>query len=212
MSDPSEPVRIRLDVYSDYTCPWCYIGWARLEKAVAQLTDGVTVDIDWKPLEIHPEVPPAGMPVEDLPYSPEQWAQMQRALRRAAADEGIDISRRPKVSNTHRALLAGAYVQADQPDGFAKFHEALFEAYFARGFDLGDPDVITLLAEESGLDVAALQQALEDGHSEVMLTQTAEEARRLGITSTPTFLFDRRYVAVGAQPTDELLRALNPLA
>ncbi len=77
----------------------------------------------------------------------------------------------------------------------------------------GHPSFITtVLAEESGLDVAALQQALEDGRSEVMLTETAEEARRLGITSTPTFLFEGRYVAVGAQPTEELLRALNTLS
>ena len=61
---------VNLDVFSDYTCPWCYVGWARLESALRRVPEGVNVDVRWRPYEIHAEVPPEGMPVEDLPYPP----------------------------------------------------------------------------------------------------------------------------------------------
>ncbi len=154
---------MRIDVYSDYTCPWCYVGWARLEKALGQLPHGVGVDVTWRPFEIHPEVPPEGMSVEDLPYSPEQWQQMQEALRRSAGNEGLEVGKRPLVSNTHRALVAGAYAQAEEPERFPTFHEALFRGYFAQGRDLGDPGVVADLARGSGLDVERMTDALEGG-------------------------------------------------
>jgi predicted DsbA family dithiol-disulfide isomerase len=203
------PTTVRIDVYSDYTCPWCYVGWARLEKALGQLPHGVGVDVTWRPFEIHPEVPPEGMSVEDLPYSPEQWQQMQEALRRSAGNEGLEVGKRPLVSNTHRALVAGAYAQTEEPERFPTFHEALFKGYFAQGRDLGDPGVVADLARGSGLDVERMTDALEGGRYESELTATAEQARRLGISSTPTFVFADRYSAVGAQPADVLLRAID---
>ena len=212
MSETSAAAPIRLDVYSDYTCPWCYIGWARLRKALDAIPTGIDVDVRWRPLEIHPEVPPEGMPVERLGYPPERWAAMQEALRDAAAEEGLDVSKRPEVSNTRRALAAGAHVQAEQPERFPAFHEALFEGYFARGLDLGDPDVVTALAEQSGVDRDTLDEALADGSAEAMLAETSAETRRLGITGTPTFLFGGRYVVAGAQPAELLARALVTLA
>jgi len=127
---------VTLDVYSDYTCPWCYVGWARLEKALERIGDEVAVEVTWRPFEIHPEVPEEGMPVEELGYPEEQWAAMQEALATNAAEEGLEVGNRPKVSNTHRALAAGAYVQAEEPERFPAFHEALFVGYFAEGRDL----------------------------------------------------------------------------
>ncbi len=196
---------VRLDVYSDYTCPWCYVGWARLARALARLPAGVRADVRWRPFEIHPEVPPEGMPFEDLPYTPEQWARMQRALRRSAAAEGLEVGRRPKVSNTHRALAAGAYAQAEEPDRFEAFHGGLFRAYFAEGRDLGDPGVVDGLARSCGLDAERLGEALDSGRYDPELLETARLAHVRGISGTPTFVFDDRFAAVGAQPVEQLL-------
>lgn len=203
----NEARAIRLEVFSDYTCPWCYIGWARLEKALAELPDDLRVDVEWRPFEIHPEVPADGMPVSDLPYPPDVWDRMQEALRQSAEAEGLEVGKRPKVSNTHRALAAGAYAQAEEPDRFPDFHRRLFEGYFAEGRDLGDPDVVRDLAGEVGLDVQRLGAALEDGRYDGAIQDTAADARRMGITGTPTFVFDRRLAAAGAQPSDLLLEA-----
>jgi len=200
---------VRLEVFSDYTCPWCYVGWARLEKALAGLPDEVSVDVEWRPFEIHPEVPLAGMPVEDLPYPPDVWARMQDALRRSAAAEGLDVGKRPKVSNTHRALAAGAYAQAEEPERFAGFHRRLFEGYFAEGHDLGDPAVVCRLATEADVDVSRMIEALDEGRYESTIKDTAHDARVMGISGTPTFVFDRRFAASGAQPTETLVRAFE---
>jgi predicted DsbA family dithiol-disulfide isomerase len=205
-------VAIRLEVFSDYTCPWCYVGWARLEKALAALPRGTHVAVDWRPFEIHAEVPIEGMPVEDLPYAPDVWARMQEALRASAAQEGLEVGNRPKVSNTHRALITGAYAQEREPDRFPAFHERLFKGYFAEGMDLGDPDVVDSLAEEAGLDVNAMREALEDGGYEAALSSASSDARMMGITGTPTFVFDRTFATSGAQPVEVLLRAFEEAA
>ena len=200
---------VRLEVFSDYTCPWCYVGWARLEQALARLPAGLSVEVEWRPFEIHPEVPLAGMPVEDLPYAPDVWARMQAALRESAAAEGLDVGKRPKVSNTHRALTAGSYAQAEEPEHFARFHERIFKGYFAEGQDLGDPAVITRLAMDSGIDVSRMNAALDDDRYESILVETSREARVMGISGTPTFVFDRRFATSGAQPPEVLLRAFD---
>ena len=188
------------------------MGWARLEKALAAVEGEVAVDVTWKPFEIHPEVPAEGMPVEDLGYPAEQWERMQEALAANAAQEGLEVGNRPKVSNTHRALAASAYVQAEEPGRFAEFHEALFVGYFAEGRDLGDPAVLRALAEEAGVDADAMEEALEKGRFEGVLDATTKRARALRITGTPTFVFDGRFAAAGAQPTEVLARGLRAAA
>ena len=207
--DRSVDRTVHIDVFSDYTCPWCYVGWARLESALRRVPEGTDVEVRWRPYEIHAEVPSEGMPVEDLPYSREQWAQMQEALRRSAAEEGLEVGRRPKVSNTHRALMAGEYARVEESELFPGFHEALFKGYFQEGRDLGDPNVVEDIARSSGLDVGRMTKGLDAGGYESALTETTDMARRLGITGTPTFVFDMLFASVGAQPSEALLQAID---
>jgi len=200
---------VQLEVFSDYTCPWCYVGWARLEKALTSLSREVSVDVDWRPFEIHAEVPLEGMPVEDLPYAPDVWDRMQESLRQSAASEGLSVGMRPKVSNTHRALSAGAYAQAEEPEHFPAFHERLFKGYFAEGHDLGNPGVIGELATEAGIDAARMNTALDSGGYESALADASRDAGMMGITGTPTFVFDRRFATSGAQPAEALVGAFE---
>lgn len=198
---------LRVEVYSDYTCPWCYVGLSRLDRLRERLEGRVELDVTWRPFEIHPEVPEEGMPVEELSYSEEQWERMMEELRRQAEAEGLEVGERPKVSNTHEALMAGAWAQAERPERFEAFHRALFRAYFAEGRDLGDRAVLRGVAERVGLDGDELEAALAEGAGEGELEATAREARRLGITGTPTFVFGGTHAAVGARPTQDLRRA-----
>ncbi len=200
---------VRVEVFSDYTCPWCYVGWARFEKAMRQLPDGVVADVQWRPFEIHPEVPMEGMPFEDLGYPADRWASMQEALRASAAAEGLIVENRPKVSNTHRALMAGAWAQADLPDLFPAFHERIFVGYFDEGRDLGDVQVIDSLAASVGIQVNQMHAALDQGGWEAALYDTAADARKMGITGTPTFVFNRSFAIYGAQPVHAFLRAFE---
>lgn len=204
-NETARPV-LPVSVYSDYTCPWCYIGSARLDRLKEGLRGEVDLRVEWKPFEIHPEVPQEGMPVEALPYPKAQWEAMMANLRRQAEAEGLEMSNRPLVANTHRALVASVYAQAEEPERFEAFHEGLFRAYFGEGRDLGDPAVVRTVAARSGLDAERMEAVLEEGRYEAALRETTATARRLGITGTPTFVFGERYGAVGAQPVEELRR------
>jgi len=211
ISAPDEPGTrvVPVSVYSDYTCPWCFVGLRRLERLREELPQGVELDVEWKPFEIHPEVPLQGMPVEDLGYPEERWEVMQAHLRHQAAAEGIEVGNRPKVSNTHQALAASVYAQEEEPERFASFHRRLFRAYFSEGRDLGDEGVILDVAEDAGLDVGALREALEDRRYDAALEEASRDARRRGITGTPTYVFGSRHGAVGAQPVERLRDALE---
>ncbi|MEM7417598.1 MAG: DsbA family oxidoreductase [Gemmatimonadota bacterium] len=210
--DPQAPdldaSSVVLEVFSDYTCPWCYIGWARLEQALEHFDPAHRPDVRWRPFEIHPEVPPEGMPVEALPYPPDVWARMQDALRQNAEAEGLTVGNRPKVANTHQALVASAWAQAERPELFPRFHEGLFVGYFAEGRDLGDPAELRGIAERAGLEPGAMAEVLESGRFESAIEETAAEARAMGITGTPTFVFDRRFGLSGAQPAELLAQAI----
>ncbi len=200
---------VPVTIFSDYTCPWCYIGSRRFDRLREDLPEDVELDVEWKPFEIHPEVPREGMPVEELGYPEEQWKAMQAQLRSQAAAEGLEITNRPKVSNTHEALAASARVQRETPDRFSCFHNGLFRAYFSEGRDLGQRQVILDVAEECGLDTESLDRILEEGRYDPILEETSRQARRRGVSGTPTFIFSDHYGAVGAQPVEYLRRVLE---
>lgn len=201
--------KLDVQVFSDYTCPWCYIGHARLERLRRGLRGEVDLAVTWRPFEIHPDVPAEGMPVEDLPYSREQWETMMERLREQAADEGLEIGSRGLVSNTHEALMAGTWAQEQRPDRFPALHEGLFRAYFAEGRDLGRRSTLREVADSAGVDPEALDAALDAGAGEDALRETSREARRLGISGTPTFVFGGTHAAVGARPVEALREAVD---
>ena len=97
------------------------------------VSDRARLRVTWKPFEIHPEVPSEGMPLSALPYTEGELSAMMDNLRRQAAGEGLDfggLARERGLVNTHRALLAGSYAQAEEPERFRTFHKALFRAHF----------------------------------------------------------------------------------
>lgn len=168
------------------------------------------MDIVWRPFEIHPEVPPEGLPLSTLPYPPAELAAMTANLRRHAAFEGLDFAdRSPKslLVNTHRALGASVYAQTEEPERFAAFHHALFRANFVEGRNIGTPVVLRELAASAGLDVARLDAALAAGTYDAALREATEEALERSITAVPAFVFAGRIIIVGAHPPSSLQQA-----
>jgi predicted DsbA family dithiol-disulfide isomerase len=166
--------------------------------------------IAWRPFEIHPKVPPAGMPLSALGYDPDDLAEAMANLGRQAAVEGIKFAPRSPASllaNTHRALAASAIVQAEDPGRFEVFHHALFHASFGELRDIGDPSVLHGIAASLGLDATRLDAALAAGAGEAALREATEEAHRRRITAVPAFVFGGREVIIGAYPAKALLQA-----
>ena len=173
------------------------------------------LEVLWRPFEIHPEVPPAGLPLSSIGYEPAELAAMMEHLRRQAAAEGIDFAPRSPASllvNTHRALAASVYGQTEELERFAAFHQAIFRANFCDNRNIGDPAVLRELATVAGLDAAGMDAALETGTGDVALRDAATTARRRNITAVPAFVFDDGSVIVGAHPAAALVQAAEQAA
>jgi predicted DsbA family dithiol-disulfide isomerase len=206
MNRPPLPVT----VFSDYICPFCYIGSVRLDR----LRSEFDLKVNWAPVEIHPDNPEQGRPVAELGYPPVQWQQMMTALHRMAEEEGIDIAERTFTTNSHRALLLSEAAKEEGAEIFYRLHNRLFQAYFGERQNIGQPDVLRVLAREVGLSEHGVERAWQDPHFERRLQGCQVRAAQLGITGTPAFIIGKRLL-LGAVPTSmlrEAARAVPPPA
>lgn len=211
---------MRIDVWSDVVCPWCWIGKRRLARGLALLGDAApAVDLRWHPFLLDPDAGTEPVPLREA-YArkfggPERTAQLLANTQATARAEGlpVDFDRgqvRVTTLPAHRLLWLAT--REGDVDAVA---EALFEAHFAKGLNLADPAVLRQAGLAGGLDGARLQAFLDgdEGRSEV-LAQVAQ-AQAMGVRSVPTFLIDGRVVVQGAQPpeafAEALLRARGPV-
>ncbi len=189
---------VRLDVWSDYVCPFCYLQLPVLEQLSNSL--GKKLDIHWRAFELRPS------PIQTPDAPGARWSP---ALASMAEQRGLRL-KRPTLQPLSRLALEAAEFAKDA-GGFSPFHTALFHAYFEDSRDIGDPRVLADLAGETGLDRDSLTQALEAGRYTARVLADEEEARRLGIRGTPTMRLAGEGPALllsGAQPEDVMRAAL----
>jgi len=193
---------LAVTVFSDYICPFCYIG----DRRLARLGEHYALNVDWRFLEIHPETPSEGMPVAELGYPPEQWRQMMGNLSRMAGEEKIPLAEREITTNSRKALLLAEAAKEVGPEVFRALNEKLFAAFFGEGRNIGDETVLRNLAEDAGVSPAVVDRAWSDTAYEGVLSANQAAAAQLGITGVPTFLIGNRILA-GAVPAERLLAA-----
>ena len=155
--------------------------------------------IEWKPYELHPEIPAEGITPERLFGSRRRGDDYMGMLREEGASERLMINAPTVIANSAAALEATEFARDQGQAAFDCLHHKLFEAYFTHGLNIGQRSVLISLAAQCGLDVAALEEALADGRYRPRVAASIEEARLSGITGTPTFVFDGRFALVGAQ-------------
>jgi len=205
---------MKIDIWSDVVCPFCYIGKRRLEAALAEFPHRDDVEVAWHSFELDPtaEAAPAGSLPDRLAkkygMSREQAVASQENLSANAATVGLDFQwGKAKPGNTfdaHRLIhLAGASGLADA----AK--ERLLRAYFTEGRPIGDRATLVELATEVGLDPAVVRQVLESQDYAEAVRADEEQARAYGINGVPFFVLDGRYGISGAQPTEVFTEALT---
>lgn len=195
---------LKVTVFSDYICPFCYVGDARLEKLKRQ----IDLDIDWSFFEIHPDNPAEGKPVSELGYPPEQWQRMMANLEAMAAADGLELAPRSFTTNSHRALLLAEAAKDLEEDTFERLHKRLFTAYFVEQKNIGNEDVLREIAREAGMSDDMVDRALTDETYERRLEQQQARAAMLGIRGVPGFLFGKYFVS-GAVPVDTLIMAAD---
>lgn len=205
---------MKIDIWSDVVCPFCYIGKRRLEAALAEFPHRDDVEVVWHSFELDPtaEAAPAGTLPDRLArkygMSREQAVASQENLAANAATVGLDFQwAKAQPGNTfdaHRLIhLAGASGLADP----AK--ERLLRAYFTEGRAIGDRDTLVELATEVGLDPAVVRQVLESDDYAREVRADEDQARAYGINGVPFFVLAGKYGVSGAQPTEVFTEALT---
>lgn len=189
---------LKITVYSDYICPFCYVGHHRLQR----LRDSYDLKINWCFLEIHPETSAKGEPIDSLDYPSEQWQQMLANLERIAKEEDIPLSRLNFITNSKDALLLSEAAKQCGRDIFYKLHEKLFSAYFVNGENIGNRDVLKKIADSCGIDKETVDSAWTDKKIPQRLLENFNAARKHDIQSVPSFVFgDRVLTGVVAEAT-----------
>lgn len=212
---------MKVEIWSDVVCPWCFIGKRRFDKAVEELrTEGITepIDVVFKAFQLDPTAPiGAPTPVVDA-YAKkfggqERATQILQHVTNVAAEDGItfnmDIALRANTILAHRALhwvldLHGAEQQV-------RFKERLLSAYFTEGLDVGNTTTIAQCATECGFDADALLLWLEQGGGLDSVKEDLEGAMAREITAVPTFVIDDMYMVPGAQDSQFFVNALRKI-
>ncbi len=193
---------LRVTVFSDYICPFCYIGDVRLNK----LRKDYDLKVNWCFLEIHPDTPAQGMPVTKLDYSEDQLNELIQGFYRMAEEEGLDISKQRFTTNSHSALLLAEAAKEAGSEAFYRLHQRLFEAYFGEGQNIGDRDILRQLADACGVGEETVESAWSDPRYAQRLGRNLATARELSVTGTPTFFFTERAIS-GAVTSAQLYSA-----
>ena len=205
---------MKVEIWSDVMCPFCYIGKRRFEQAMEQFEHSDDIDIEWKSFQLNPdqETRPGKNVTEYLAevkgWSIEQADQMNRHVTEMAAEAGLDF-------NFDDAVVANSF-NAHRFTHFAKSRdkgneaeEALFRAYFTNGKNTDDIDTLAELGADIGLDKEDLRSALESDKFANAVQQDILAARNMGIQGVPFFLFDRKYAISGARESEVFTRALE---
>ncbi|MFH0916616.1 MAG: DsbA family protein [bacterium] len=172
---------------------------------VDKLKQEFPLEDTWVSYEIHPETPPEGVLLERL-FGP-GVRQGQESQRRRCVELGLPFEGPRILSNSRLVVEASEF--ARDAGKHPLFHRAALVAYFAHSRDIGDIEVLSELAADIGLDTAALRQDLAAGRYAGRRTAAGDEARGLGITGVPTFIFPGGTRVVGAQSLDDFRRLLD---
>ncbi|KKL71806.1 hypothetical protein LCGC14_2091230 [marine sediment metagenome] len=188
-----EQKKLRIIVYSDYICPFCYVGFYRIKK----LKEEFDFEVEWRSFELHPETPKSGVLVDNLPFAKEYLEMVMINVKRLADEVGIKFTFSGKLPNSRLALFVSEF--ARKMGKFNEFHELIFDTYWKDGKDIGDLTLLLDLAGSIGLDKNELLDYIESGEPLNILKKTHSELGNIRITGVPTFIIGDR-VIVGAQP------------
>ena len=205
---------MRVEIWSDVVCPWCYIGKRRFEQALAAFPHRDEVEVVWRSFELDPAAPAertegqARHLAEKYGFSLAEAQQMLDSMTATAAQEGLDFRfdtmRGGSTFDAHRLLHLAA--ERGVQDALK---ERLMRATFSEGEPTADHDALVRLAAEVGLDADEARGVLASGRYAEEVRADERDAQRFGITGVPFFVVDRTYGVSGAQPADVLRSVLD---
>jgi predicted DsbA family dithiol-disulfide isomerase len=207
MTTPTPPIRV--DVWSDVQCIWCYISSARLRSAIAQHPG--PVDVYYHSFQLTPDAPvdiDREAHIRSHNVEPARMRRIMTQLRHQAAQERLAYDPdRTRPTNSHQALELLHY--ADTLGTRAELTDRLFRAYFAEGRHVGDLDELVAIATEAGLDPNGARDALINRRYAAAVDADMEQAHDLGARGVPFYVIDKKWALSGAQPVQQFLAAFE---
>lgn len=208
---------LHIDIVSDVACPWCAIGYARLDQAKQSLSGEIEFTEHWRAFELNPDDQAEPEPI--LPALARKYGRSESEIQASQADMmaiakslGINLDKMQEryTCNTFDAhrLLKWAATQ----DKATFLQKALFEAYFGRAEDVSKTGVLLGCAEAAGLDSAEAQRILESEDFGQAVIDEEHAYQRAGVTAVPGFIVNEKYLISGAQDTDTLVEAFRNIA
>lgn len=206
--------KMKVEIWSDVMCPFCYIGKRRFEAAMSQFTDSNAIELEWKSFQLNPNM------VTDTSKNINQYLAEHKGISVAEAERMNDYVTNMAAQvgleyKLDKAVVANS-LNAHRFSHFAKANgkqdeaeEKLFKAYFTDGKNTDDLEVLLQLGQEIGLDTAELKKVLESDDYANDVQSDIMEAMRIGVRGVPFFVFDRKYAVSGAQESQVFLQTLE---
>lgn len=205
---------MKIEIWSDVICPFCYIGKRNFETALEQFADKKNIEVIWKSFQLDPAIPEVATEsytdylVKRKGMAVEQVQGMLSNVTQMATQVGLDY-------HLDQSIIVNS-LKAHQLIQFAKSknlgneaEERLFKAFFIEGKNIADTETLVQLGKDFGLDESEIKAILEDEKYKYEIAQDIQEAQNIGVTGVPFFVFDRKYAVSGAQPAEAFLETLN---
>jgi len=205
---------MKIEIWSDVVCPFCYIGKKKLEKALAKFPQKEAIEIEWKSFQLNPDLKtnPSISTLEYLAeskgWSLEQAREISSQVVGMAESEGLTFNfENAVVANTKNAHRMIHLAKAAGKGGVMK--ERLLKAYFTEGLNIDDSKTLISLGKEIGLEEGSIKKLLESNQYEDAVDQDIYESRLVGVKGVPFFVLDRKFGISGAQPDEVFTQTLE---
>ena len=215
----TQPKTLKIDFVSDVVCPWCAVGLGGLETALERLDGQVKAEITFQPFELNPQIAPEGENIVEhigrkYGATPEQSAANREMIRQRAAEVGFDMrmGETSRIWNTFDAHRLLHWAHETAPDRQKALKQALFKAHFTDNRNIADAGVLTLAAQEAGLDRAEAAEVLASGLYAQAVRQAEDLWRARGVSSVPAVVVEDKYLISGGQPAEVFEQALRRIA
>ena len=207
--------KLKIDIVSDVVCPWCVIGFINLQKAIKELKHQIEFEINWKPYELHPEIPQNGYDKKlylqqkfgDLSGRQSPYKQIEEIGDSLGFEFNFSKTERiPNTFNAHRLLW-----KAKREGLQTELSEALFKAYFTDGRDVGSVEVLSDIANEVGMDKEKIKKFLisKEGGQETADEEMSFIEKSIG--AVPTYFINNKYIIQGGQEPETFVSFLNKI-
>ncbi len=222
----TQPRMMRIDIWSDIMCPWCLVGWGKLQQALGQLEGEIAADVRWHAFELNPEMAPEGEErtahiARKYGRTMDQSKAVQGQMREAAESAGVSLDYAGDESDAPPAMMWNTFAAhklltwAAEAHGPAKQTElklALFTAHFNKRRPIGEHETLLDIAEENGLDRTAAESALASEEYTHKVRAEERAAWDMNITGVPAMVVENKFLIPGAQAPEVYVDALRRVA